>query len=78
MTGLQMGESTTRRPMRSKAGKWRTSSRCQNGECVEVRHLGGLVMVRNSAHPEHVIAVSEALWPLFMAALKAGEFDLPS
>ena len=77
MTGLQMGESTTRRPKRSMAGEWRKASRCQNGECVEVRQLGSVVMVRHSAHPEHIIAVTKTLWPPFIAALKAGEFDLP-
>ena len=77
MTGLQMGESTARRPRRSRPGKWRRASRCQNGECVEVCQLDGLVLLRNSARPDHVIAVTEPLWPPFITALKAGEFDLP-
>jgi hypothetical protein len=73
-----MGESTLgRRVPVSDAGKWRKPSRCQGGECAEVRRCGDVVMMRNSTRPEKVIAVGKAFWHPFIAAAKAGAYDLP-
>jgi hypothetical protein len=57
------------------AGVWRKPSRCDLGECVEVRQQGALVMMRESARPEAIIYIEASSWRAFSAAIRAGEFD---
>jgi len=57
--------------------QWRTATRSQDTNCVEVRTLEGLVEVRDSKDREGgTLAVSPAAWREFVAGTKAGEFDL--
>ncbi len=57
--------------------RWKKSSRCESGACVEVRETDdGGVALRNSAAPHRVLVFSAEEWGRFLAALKGGEFDL--
>ena len=56
--------------------KWRRSSRCNGGQCVEVAQLGDEVMVRDSADPDWIIAVSNGNWQEFITDVRAGRLDL--
>jgi len=61
---------------------WRKSTRSDGngGACVEVaRNLPGIVAVRDSkdrSGPALIFAPDD--WAVFLAAVKTGEFDLPS
>jgi len=48
---------------------WRKSTACVTGECVEVAHLGGLVLVRSSCRPEVTVPVSGSQWRAFIATV---------
>ncbi len=52
--------------------KWRRSSRCNGGQCVEVARLGDEVMVRDSADPDRIITVSAGNWQQFVSGIQAG------
>lgn len=57
---------------------WRKSSRCGNAACVEVAHLDGQWLVRDSKNPEPTwLYFDEAEWSEFVAGVKDGEFDVP-
>jgi len=71
-----MGESAGLEPIPRAAGVWRKPSRCQQGECVEVRQQAGIVMLRDSAHPDAVVRVSAESWRMFTDAIRAGELEL--
>jgi hypothetical protein len=54
------------------AGNWRTSSHCQNYECVQVGQDGGNVIVRRSQDPGGpVLAFSGETWTAFLARLRS-------
>ncbi|NJC68176.1 DUF397 domain-containing protein [Planosporangium thailandense] len=57
---------------------WRKSTRSGNqGQCVEVRTLGGRVEVRDSKDPDGpVLAFTSGEWAAFLDGAKGGEFDL--
>lgn len=56
---------------------WRTSSRSQNTNCVEVGELGGAIAMRDSKDREGpVLIFARDRWIDFVASAKAGEFDL--
>ncbi|MBO0834809.1 MAG: DUF397 domain-containing protein [Actinobacteria bacterium] len=59
---------------------WITSRACNNSACVQVAHLAdGRVAVRDSkdtARPAHIFDREE--WAVFIAGVKAGDFDLPA
>jgi hypothetical protein len=56
---------------------WRRSSRCAGGDCVEIRIAGKEVAMRDSKSPDAVILqFSGEEWQAFVAAVRAGEFDL--
>lgn len=56
---------------------WRRSSRCAGGDCVEIRIAGGEVAMRDSKHPDAaILQFSGDGWQAFVAAVRAGEFDL--
>jgi hypothetical protein len=57
---------------------WKQSSRCSAGGCVQVAHHGGRVEVRDSNRPDQVAWFSERDWAVFVAGVKAGEFDGPA
>ena len=58
--------------------EWKSSSLCGgHGSCVEVgRCRDGHVEVRNSRYPQEFLAFNPSEWAEFIAAVKAGEFDL--
>jgi Domain of unknown function (DUF397) len=57
-------------------GHWRTSSYSSAaGNCVEVRHVGDLVELRHSKHPDVVLVITRAEWRAFLDAVKRGDLD---
>lgn len=54
---------------------WRKSTFCTGGGCVEVQHRGGWVLLRDSARPADQVRIRPADWAVFVAGVKAGEFD---
>jgi Domain of unknown function (DUF397) len=42
---------------------------------VEVRHVGDLVELRHSKHPDVVLVITRAEWRAFLDAVKRGELD---
>ncbi len=56
---------------------WRTSSRSQNTNCVEVGETEMAVVMRDSKDREGPMLVfARERWIDFVASAKAGEFDL--
>lgn len=57
--------------------RFRTSSRCSKGTCVEVAPLpGGGAAVRDTKDPDRAPLVFDAVeWADFVAGVKIGEFD---
>jgi hypothetical protein len=55
---------------------WRKSSECANGECVEIAHRPGTVLLRRSGAPG-VLEFTTAEWAVFVRALGRGEFGEP-
>ena len=60
------------------APRFRRSSSCDGGHCVEVAQLpDGGVAVRDSKHPDLEPRIFDAdEWRAFVRGVKAGEFDL--
>jgi Domain of unknown function (DUF397) len=54
--------------------RWRRSSRCETGGCVEVARIDGMVAIRDSKDPAMLI-FSPAEWSAFVAGVRDGEFD---
>ncbi|SMD26211.1 DUF397 domain-containing protein [Kibdelosporangium aridum] len=60
-----------------RSGEWRVSSFCQPGSCVEVKITPAGVLVRDSkvdAGP--VLVFTDEEWIVFIAGVRAGEFDI--
>jgi Domain of unknown function (DUF397) len=56
--------------------QWRTSTRSQTSNCVEVAPLRGAVAVRDSKDAGGpVLIFGRATWREFLAAVRAGRFD---
>jgi uncharacterized protein DUF397 len=56
---------------------WLRSTRCTNGDCVEVAFLGGEVAIRDSKDKSGpVLLFSEAEWEAFVDSARRGRFDL--
>lgn len=56
--------------------EWRTSTRSQDTNCVEVAHIDGEILVRDSKDRHGtVLSVAARDWDAFVAAVKEGEFD---
>lgn len=57
--------------------KWRRSSLCNGGSCVEVALTGDGVKVRRAGDPEGlVLTVQAGEWREFVTDIRAGRFDL--
>jgi hypothetical protein len=57
---------------------WRSSRRSGQGECVEVRQVGGAIQVRDTKHRDGaVLTFTAAEWTAFTGGVRDGEFDLP-
>jgi hypothetical protein len=48
---------------------------CDSGTCVEIAVTGKAVMIRSSAAPEVILALTRAEWQGFLAKAKEGLFD---
>jgi len=60
------------------AGDWRRSSKCEATSCVEVADLDGVVGLRNSNEPDTALTFTAESWRVFVASVRAGEFDRQS
>jgi hypothetical protein len=55
---------------------WLRSTRCTNGDCVEVAFLGGEVALRDSKDKSGPMLVfSAAEWGAFLSSARSGRFD---
>jgi hypothetical protein len=55
---------------------WRTSSRSQDTNCVEVAFIGGEVLIRDTKNRDGaILSVAARDWEVFVTAVKGGEFD---
>lgn len=55
---------------------WRTSTRSQDTNCVEVAYAGGEVLVRDTKNRDGaILSVAPQDWLDFISAIKDGEFD---
>jgi hypothetical protein len=52
------------------AGQWRKSSRCDSGNCVEVRLVDDHVEIRDSKHPTPTLPVDRRTWAILLRQLK--------
>jgi hypothetical protein len=58
-------------------GSWQQASRCANGSCVQARLHGPEISVRSSRDPDGArVSFDRDEWRSFVAAVKAGEFDV--
>jgi len=48
--------------------RWRRSTQCSGGNCVEVAEADGQILVRNSAQPDIVVTFSRPEWAAFIAS----------
>jgi hypothetical protein len=57
-----------------KHGEWQKSSLCwANGDCVEVRHAGEIVEMRQSRSPAGpILRLDRSAWTAFVASIRAG------
>jgi Domain of unknown function (DUF397) len=57
---------------------WIRSSRCSDGNCIEIAVTADAVLIRDSKVVSGpTLAVSAAEWRRFANSAKAGEFDTP-
>ncbi|MBU2667647.1 DUF397 domain-containing protein [Actinoplanes bogorensis] len=55
--------------------KWRRSSRCSGGTCIEVAKVGGTYLIRDSKNPQlPAHSFTEDEWVAFVAGVKGDEF----
>jgi hypothetical protein len=60
---------------RSAAGRGTWRKECESGACLEIARDGETVMMRNSAHPDVVVFLTNNEWANFIASAKKGSFD---
>jgi Domain of unknown function (DUF397) len=55
--------------------RWRKSSRCTSGTCVEVAKVADQYLIRDSKQPGTApLSFTEDEWVAFVAGVNAGEF----
>ena len=55
--------------------KWRKSTRCASGTCVEVAKVNDQYLIRDSKRPEVApLTFTAAEWSAFVEGVNAGEF----
>ena len=55
--------------------KWRKSTRCASGTCVEVAKVGDQFLIRDSKRPDIApLEFTTEEWTAFVAGVNAGEF----
>ena len=55
---------------------WHRSSKCDAGACVEVAAVDAMVLIRDSAEPSALLAVSHGIWREFVSGVQAGALDV--
>jgi hypothetical protein len=56
--------------------RWRRSTACSAGNCVEVASDGGRILVRDSKNPQIAPMVfTRDEWAVFAAGVREGDFD---
>lgn len=60
----------------SDAVGWVRASKCESNTCVEVAAEYGNILVRSSRARSFWVSFDDEEWTTFIAAAKAGEFDL--
>ncbi|MEU7938860.1 DUF397 domain-containing protein [Microbispora bryophytorum] len=57
--------------------EWRISSRCSGGNCVQFSQVNGGIALRDSKNPNAgTLFYSAQEWHAFLAAAKAGAYDV--
>ncbi len=55
---------------------WRRSRRCDAGSCVEVAHIDGSFVVRDSKNPDGpTLHFTRPEWDAFVEGVRAGDFE---
>lgn len=54
---------------------WRTSTFSAGGQCVDVKIIDNMVMVRHSSGQGGVVEFTHPEWSAFIEGVYAGEFD---
>jgi Domain of unknown function (DUF397) len=58
--------------------KWRKSSRCEGGACIEIAVQGDAILVRSSADPDSpILAFSPSAWRDLIAGIKQPSLSEP-
>lgn len=57
------------------APKWRKSSFCDHGNCVEVAGDGAAVRVRNTTRPERQLAFDRGSWQDLLRDIRGSRLD---
>jgi hypothetical protein len=58
---------------------WKKSTRCAEGNCVEVARIGDRILVRDSKDPGGpILKFDFHEWGAFLGGVNGGEFDLSS
>jgi Domain of unknown function (DUF397) len=61
----------------SEATKWRRSSFCDGGACVEVAYAGNdMIAVRDSRDPAGAVTFGRSEWRNFVTKVKNGGYDI--
>lgn len=61
------------------SAEWRSSSRCEGGECIEAAAQDGAVLLRNSADPDGIVLpITLAAWRDLTARVKQISLPTPS
>jgi hypothetical protein len=56
--------------------RWRRSSRCETGACVEVTRVHGMIAIRDSKDVDGpVLTFSPQEWAAFVAGVRNSEFE---
>ncbi|MEV4345991.1 DUF397 domain-containing protein [Actinoplanes sp. NPDC049596] len=62
--------------MQTESPRWRRSSRCSGGTCVEVAVVEGQYLVRDGKNPEQRhLSFTHDEWVAFVAGVKNDEFN---
>ncbi len=58
--------------------RWKKSTRCENGSCVEIAMIGSGAAIRDSKQLNGPVLPAGNDWAAFVVEIKTGAFDLPS
>jgi hypothetical protein len=63
---------------RRKLARWRHSSHCNGGACIEVTQVAGRIAIRDSGCTDQaVVSCSLAAWQDFVKRIRIDTFDIP-